>query len=112
MSNENFDFQDIISSLKKVLIEEYDNYENGNRNGTLIESEKFDGFIRIGKDLHSDQGEIAYMKNDGKSIVIRDFNCFVNIDGENNVLIKSIKLDSKEFDFINQTIEIGNAKTK
>ena len=52
------------------------------------------------------------MKNDGKSIVIRDFNCFVNIDGENNVLIKSIKLDSKEFDFINQTIEIGKAKTK
>ncbi len=112
MSNENFDFQDTISSLKNVLIEEYDNYENGNRNGTLIESEKFNGFIRIGKALHPDQGEITYMKSDGKSIVIRNLNCFVNIDGKNEVSIKSIKPDSKEFEFINQTIGICNTKTK
>ena len=103
--------ENLITDLTNVLTEEYDKYENGERNGAIIESEKFNGIIRIGKDLHYSQGQVFYYRNDGASINIIDSQlCIINIDEK--VRLDNVKLNSKEFEFVNETISLGKSKTR
>ncbi len=106
---------EIIKDLKNILTCEYDIIEQGERHGTIVFSEKLGGYIRIGQGCHYDFNELAFMRINRTSVYIKDSDNLIGYicaDGENQVELREAKLNSKEFEFVNEIIQLGKQKTK